>query len=155
MAHDIVGLVWLLPYQCQRRHTLAEHRDDLYWRRQALRFRLKGWRPRQILARIPRKREWLRKWWRRVTRLGWQGLHDRSRRPVHTPQADTQHAHSVVLTVRPAVEQPQIGLVGAQAVMQEIRDHRLLEPIPSLATIKRWLHTAGITQPRSEEQPER
>jgi hypothetical protein len=49
---------------------MAEHLDDLYWRRQAIRLRLKGWRPRQILTRIPRKREWLRKWWQRFTRLG-------------------------------------------------------------------------------------
>lgn len=135
---------------------MAEHLDDLYWRRQAIRLRLKGWRPRQILTRIPRKREWLRKWWQRFTRLGWQGLYDRSRRPVHMPQAYTQHAHTVVLRVRQALEQRQVGLVGAQAVQQEILDHRLLEQVPSLATIKRWLSTAGITQPLIEEKkPER
>jgi len=134
---------------------MAEQLDDLYWRRQAIRLRLKGWRPHQILARIPRKREWLRKWWQRFTRLGWQGLYDRSRRPVHAPQAYTQHAHTVVLAVRRALEQRQVGLLGAQAVQQEIRDDRLLQEVPSLATIKRWLHTAGITQPLIEELPER
>jgi hypothetical protein len=133
---------------------MAEHHDELYWRRQAIRLRLKGWRPRQILTRIPRKREWLRKWWQRFTTLGWKGLYDRSRRPLHAPQAYTQQAHTVVLTVRRALEQRQVGLVGAQAVQQEIRDHRLLQPAPSLATIKRWLHTAGITQPLVEQPPD-
>lgn len=133
---------------------MADDHDELYWRRQAIRLRLKGWRPRQILRRIPRKREWLRKWWQRFTSLGWKGLYDRSRRPVHAPQAYRQHAHTVVLTVRRALEQRQVGLVGAQAVQQEIREHRLLQEVPSLATIKRWLHTAGITQPLVEEKPD-
>src|SRR5205085_11949635 len=132
---------------------MAEHQDELYWRRLAIRLRLKGWRPRDILIRIPRKREWLRKWWQRFTRLGWQGLYNRSRRPARAPQAYSQHAHTVVLTVRRALEQRQVGLVGAQALRQEILDHRLLEQAPSLATIKRWLHTAGITQPLVEQSP--
>ena len=72
---------------------MADQDHELQWRRQAIRLRLKGWRPYQILKRIPRKREWLRKWWRRFTALGWDGLHDRSRRPAHTPQAYHQQAH--------------------------------------------------------------
>jgi putative transposase len=134
---------------------MADHHDELYWRRQAIRLRLKGWRPCEILTRLPRKREWLRKWWLRFTTLGWKGLHERSRRPVHAPQAYTQQAHTVVLSVRRALEQRQVGLVGARAVQQEILDHHLLQQVPSLATIKRWLHTAGVIQPVVEESPER
>jgi hypothetical protein len=135
---------------------MADHTDELYWRRQAIRLRLKGWRPCEILTRIPRKREWLRKWWQRFTILGWEGLHDRSRQPVQAPQAYTPHAHTVVLNVRRALEQRQVGLVGARAIQQEIRDHHLLDSLPSLATIKRWLHAAGITPPPAggEQQPD-
>jgi hypothetical protein len=133
---------------------MADHDDELYWRRQAIRLRLKGWRPCEILTRIPRKREWLRKWWQRFTTLGWNGLQDQARRPRHAPQAYTQQAHTVVLGLRRALEQRQIGLVGARAIQQEILDHRLLQPVPSLATIKRWLHTAGITPPLVEEPPD-
>jgi len=130
---------------------MADHHDELYWRRQAIRLRLKGWRPCEILTHIPRKRTWLHKWWQRFTELGWQGLHDQSHRPIHSPQSYDQQAHSLVLSVRRALEQRQIGLVGAQAVQQEIRDQRLLHPVPSLATIKRILHNAGIRQPVIEE----
>jgi hypothetical protein len=134
---------------------MAEYHDELYWRRQAIRLPLKGWRPRQILTRLPRTREWLRKWWLRFTTLSWKGLDDRSHRPLQALQASTRHAHTVVLAVRRALEQRQVGLVGAQAVLLEIRDHRLLQEVPSLATIKRILHTAGITQPLAEEPPDR
>jgi hypothetical protein len=133
---------------------MADQTDELYWRRQAIRLRLQGWRPCEILTQIPRKRGWLRKWWQRFTILGWQGLHDRSRRPLHAPQTYQQHAHTVVLNVRRALEQRQVGLVGARAIQQEIRDQHLLQQVPSLATIKRWLHRAGITPPVAAEQPD-
>jgi len=130
---------------------MADHFDELHWRRQAIRLRLKGWRSCEILRRIPRKREWLRKWWQRFTKQGWNGLHDRSRRPVHAPQAYTQQAHTLVQRLRRAAEQRQVGLVGARALQQEIRQHHLLEPVPSQSTIKRILHRAGITHPPVSE----
>ena len=133
---------------------MADYNDELYWRRQAIRLRLKGWRPCEILTSIPRKREWLRKWWRRFMTQGWNGLHDRSCRPVHAPQAYNQQAHTVVQRVRHAHQQRQVGLVGARAVQQEIVRHRLLQEVPSLATIKRRLHIAGITQRLVEERPD-
>lgn len=46
---------------------MADYNAELHWRRQAIRLRLKGWRSCDILRRIPRKREWLRKWWQRFT----------------------------------------------------------------------------------------
>jgi putative transposase len=130
---------------------MADHHDELYWRRQAIRLRLKGWRPCEILARIPRKRTWLHKWWQRFTELGWQGLHDQSHRPKQSSQAYDEQTHTLVLNLRRALEQRQIGLVGARALQQELRDQALLQSIPSLSTIKRWLHSAGITQETSEQ----
>jgi hypothetical protein len=124
---------------------MAEQDQELKWRRQAIRLMLKGLRPCEIRKRIPRGREWLRKWWQRFTQLGWDGLHERSRRPAHAPQAYEEHAHTVVIGVRHALEQRQVGLVGPRAVRQEIIRHRLLQNVPSLATIKRWLHAAGVT----------
>jgi hypothetical protein len=132
---------------------MANDNDELHWRRQAIRLRLKGWRVCEILTRIPRTREWLRKWWQRFLSHGWKGLHDQSRRPVHVSQAYAPQAHTVVQHVRRALEQRQVGLIGARAIQQEIRQQQLLYPVPSLATIKRWLHTAGITHPVIAEQP--
>ncbi len=130
---------------------MAEHEQELYWRRQAIRLRLKGWRPSEILTRIPRTRTWLYKWWQRFSEAGWQGLLDQSHRLAHLPQAYDEQAHTVVLNLRRALEQRQIGLVGARAIQQEIRDQALLQQVPSLATIKRWLHSAGITQEAIEQ----
>jgi putative transposase len=132
---------------------MAEQNDELRWRRQAIRLRLKGRRPCDIGKRIPHKREWLRKWWLRFTDQGWQGLHEHSRRPIHSPQAYDQQAHTVVIAVRRALEQRQVGLIGARAVHQEIKRQRLLQNVPSLATIKRWLHLAGITPPTTPQRP--
>jgi len=132
---------------------MTNNDDELQWRRQAIRLRLKGWRVCEILARIPRTREWLRKWWQRFLTHGWKGLQDRSRRPVHASQAYAPQAHTVVQRVRRALEQRQVGLVGARAIQQEIRQQHLLYPVPSLATIKRWLHSAGLTRRVVAEQP--
>jgi len=134
---------------------MADHHDELYWRRQAIRLRLKGWRPSEILSRIPRKREWLRKWWLRFNSLGWKGLRECSRRPKHSPQAYNQQVHSLVLNLRRSLEQRQVGLIGAAAIQQEIQDHRLLEQVPSQASIKRWLHNAAVIQAPSEQAPQR
>jgi hypothetical protein len=126
---------------------MANHSDELRWRRQAIRLRLKGKRPCQIGKRIPRNREWLRKWWLRFTQQGWQGLHERSRRPHTSPQAYSEHARSVVIAVRQALEHRQVGLIGPRAIGREIQSQRLLPKVPSLATIKRILKHAGITSP--------
>lgn len=121
--------------------------QDLYWRRKAMRLILKGLRPCEILKQIPRRREWLRKWWHRFEQLGWQGLNDQSRRPKHSPHAFDKQAQAIVLRVRRMIERRQVGLLGAKAVRQEIIQQHLLNDVPSLATIKRWLHEAGLTQP--------
>ena len=124
---------------------MADQDHELNWRQQAIRLRLKGWRPCEIQKRIPRGREWLRKWWLRFSELGWNGLHDRSRRPTHRPQAYQQHAHTLVINLRRALEQRQIGLVGARAIQQQIRRQRLLQKVPSQSTIKRWLQAAQLS----------
>jgi len=124
---------------------MADHSDQFRRRRQAIRLRLKGKRPCQIGKRIPCNREWLRKWWLRFTHQGWQGLHERSRRPHTSPQAYSEQARSVVIAVRQALEQRQVGLIGPRAIAREIARQRLLPKVPSLATIKRILKAAGIT----------
>jgi hypothetical protein len=47
--------------------------------------------------------------------------------------------------VRHALERRPSGLTGPRAVQQEIRQARLLRPVPSLATLKRWLQQAGAS----------
>src|SRR4051794_38687805 len=83
---------------------MEEINEELCWRRKAIRLMLKGLRPCDILKRVPRGREWLRKWSKRFTQLGWLGLQDLSRRPATSPQAYSAQAHTVVIRVRAALE---------------------------------------------------
>lgn len=119
-------------------------KEEFRCRRKAIRLSLKGLRPRDILWQIPRGRTWLFTWLTRFARAGWAGLKTRSRRPKHSPHAYDRQARAVVIRVRRAMQQRHVGLVGARAVQQEIRRHRLLNDVPALATIKRWLKQAGL-----------
>jgi putative transposase len=114
-------------------------------RRQAIRLTLKGYRPGAIVQRLARSRKWLRKWQRRYAQAGWVGLRSRSRRPQRAPRAHPAQARAVVLRVRRTLQQRAVGLRGARAVQQELRQHHLLRRVPSLATINRWVKAAGLS----------
>jgi hypothetical protein len=124
---------------------MEDNKEELCWRRKAIRLMLRGLRPCDILKRVPRGREWLRKWSKRFTQLGWLGLQELSRRPATSPQGYSAQAHTVVIRVRAALERRRVGLLGAHAVRQEIIRQRLLRTVPSLTTTKRWLKKAGLT----------
>src|SRR5262249_43836527 len=121
-------------------------RHEVAWRRKAIRLTLKGLRPREILQHIPRSRTWLFNWQNRFAQSGWERLKGQARRPRHSPHAYDDRARAVVLRVRRSLEQRRVGLHGAGAVQQEIRQHHLLKPAPALATLNRWRHTAGLLQ---------
>lgn len=121
-------------------------KEELRCRRTAIRLSLKGLRPRDILQQIPRSRTWLFTWVTRFAQAGWAGLKNKPRRPQHSPHAYDRHARAVVIRVRRAMQQRQVGLIGARAVQQEIRRYRLLREVPALATIKRWLKQAGLVR---------
>jgi hypothetical protein len=119
---------------------------ELAWRRQAIRLMLKGLRPCTILKQIPRSHGWLYKWQARFAEAGWPSLKSRSRQPRQSPQKYGRQAHNIVIRVRRAVEKRGVGLVGARAIQQEMRQQRLLREMPALATIKRWLCQAGLVR---------
>jgi transposase len=122
-----------------------KEKEERAYRRKAIRLMLKGLRSRDILKQIPRSRPWLLKWQKRFEQGSWASLHSQSRRPRRSPHAYDRQARAVVLRVRCWLQKRRVGLVGARAVQQEIRHHRLLRPLPALATIKRWLKAAGVT----------
>jgi hypothetical protein len=47
-----------------------------------------------------------------------------------------------------------VGPVGARAIRQELLRHRLLPPVPSVKTIKRWLKAADLIAAPSEPDTE-
>lgn len=113
-------------------------------RRRAIRLKLKGLRPVEILRRVPRGRTWLFRWFRRFTRSGWPGLKNKSKQPKRSPHAYPLKARTLVLGLRRAMHKRRLGLLGAQALHQEIGQQKLLTRIPAVATINRWLRAAGL-----------
>lgn len=127
--------------------------QDVRYRRQAIRLLLKGHCPCEILRQIPRKRTWLYKWQHRFEQGGWESLTGQSRRPATAPHAYTPQDRAVGLRVRRSLQHRPIGLVGARALQHELRTHDLLQPVPSLATRKRWLKQAGVSKTAQPPPP--
>jgi transposase InsO family protein len=128
-------------------------KQERKYRHQAIRLLLQGHRPCEILQQIPRSRRWLYKWQRRFDQGGWESLAGRSRRPTTTPQAYAPQARAVVVRVRRSLQHRLVGLVGARAIQHEVRTQGLLHPLPSLATLKRWLKQAGLSHPALPPPP--
>ena len=120
--------------------------DEIGYRRLAFKLFDKGISPTAILKRIPRSRSWLFKWQRRFARQRWQALDSLAKAPRHRSQQYDAATVKLVLRLRKQLCRSQVGLVGARAIQREIKRHRLLPHLPSLASIKRWLKAAGLTQ---------
>jgi putative transposase len=124
---------------------MNEH-HEYQLRRRAIRLTLHGHARQAILARIPRSPAWLCKWQRRFAQHGWQGLRSRSRRPHHRSQHYPQRIRDLVITPRQRLHKQRVGLSGPQAIQDELCHTRLLRRVPSLTTIKRILHDAGVSK---------
>jgi hypothetical protein len=118
--------------------------EEIRYRRLAFKLFDKEKSSPEILARIPRSRSWLCKWKQRFAQEGWEGLDSRSTAPHHSPHAYPAAAVKVVVRIRTRVAKSAIGHIGARAIRQELWRHRLLTPVPSVKTIKRWLKDAAL-----------
>jgi len=126
-----------------------DDKDELQRRRQAIRLWLKGVSPLQVLQRVQRGRTWFSKWRARFERLGAQGLRSQSRRPRHRPAAHSAQMVRLIVRTRRRLKRARVGLIGPRAIRRELRTLGLGKRLPSLATIKRVLHVAGLTTPTS------
>ena len=100
--------------------------------------------PTEILARIPHSRAWLGKWKQRFAQAGWEALDSRSKAPHHSPHAYPAEVGKGVVRIRQRLAKSPVGHVGARAIRQELVRHRLLTPVPSVKTLKRWLRAADL-----------
>ena len=121
-----------------------DDRDELHRRRQAIRQWLKGARPKDIPGRVRRSRAWFNKWRQRFLRHGASSLRSRSRRPRRTPTACAPRIVRLIVWTRRRLARQRIGLIGPRAIRRELRQLSLGKQLPSLATIKRVLHTQGL-----------
>src|ERR1051325_8062011 len=103
-----------------------DEKQELRWRRQAIRWLLQGQTPAAILARIPGCRSWLQKWGIRFAHRGQAGLHSRSRRPPPSPHAYTEQERRLVWRERLRLERCPVGLVGPAAIPAGLHASRLL-----------------------------
>jgi len=124
-----------------------QNSQEIAYRRLAFKLFEKEKSVAQILAIIPRSRSWLFKWKQRFNQEGWQALDSLSKAPRHSPQRCSPETVKLVLHLRKQMEKSQVGLKCARAIHHEILRHRLLRPVPSLASIKRWIKDAGLTRP--------
>ena len=128
--------------------------EEIRYRRLAFKLFDKGTSPTAILARIPRSRSWLGKWKQRFAQEGWAALDSRSTAPHHSPHAYPSAAVKVVVRIRKRLAKRPVGHVGAHAIRQELGRHRLLTPVPSVKTIKRWLKAAALLDSPAEPDKE-
>jgi hypothetical protein len=119
-------------------------KQELDLRRRAIRLKLKGLRPAEILRRIPRGRTWLFRWLKRFARSGWPGLKNKSKQPKRSPHAYPLKSRTLVRGLSRAMAKRRLGLLGARAIQAEIRQQKLLPHNPSVAAINRWLRAAGL-----------
>lgn len=127
---------------------------EIRHRRLAFKLFDKGKSPAEILARIPRSRPWLFKWKRRFTEQGWPALENSSTAPQRSPQQYPAATVKLVERIRRRLEKAVAGLIGPRAIREELRRHHRVNPLPSLATIKRWLRQRRVSQaPAPDPKP--
>jgi hypothetical protein len=118
--------------------------DEIRYRRLAFRLFDKEKSAAEILNRIPRSRTWLFKWKKRFEQKRWQALDSLSKAPKRAAKRYDQRVVQLVLRLRRRLQRAEVGLIGARAIRQEVRAHRLARPVPALSTINRWLKGAGL-----------
>ena len=127
--------------------------QELRLRRQAIRLWLKGIKPKSILEKIHRSHFWLSKWQKRFDQQGVSGLRSHSRKPRHTPTACSPRIVRLIVQTRRRLVKQKVGLIGARAIRRELRKLGLGKQTPSLATIKRVLHTHRLVATPTEASP--
>jgi putative transposase len=127
-----------------------KHSEEVTTRRRAILFWMQGKRPCEILRRMGRSRKWFYKWLRRFKEHAWEGLDDAPRRPHARSQGYPNSTRHLVLQLRRRAQRRRVGLIGARALRNEIKQQRLVRKVPALSTINRWLKAEGLstTQPQ-------
>ena len=89
-----------------------DEKQELRLRRQALRWRSKGIKSKDILAKVHRSHFWLSKWDKRFHQEGPSGLRSRSRRPHHSPTAYSPRIVRWIIQTRRRLVKQKVGLIG-------------------------------------------
>ena len=128
-------------------------------REQAVHLRRLGYSYSQIAEALGTSKAWVSKWLRRFATEGWKGLTDRSRRPHRSPRQLPVAVKKAVIQVRSELEAEAakgegLKFIGAPAIRTRLRE-KGVQPLPSIRSIERILHQAGLTRPKSRSQEEK
>jgi transposase len=127
---------------------------EIALRKRAIRLTIQGKRPSKIAKTVQRSRQWLYKWQERFAQKGWKGLASLPRRPGRLARAYDQRTRRVVLNLRRKCDRHSVGLITARYLRQQLIKERLLDAVPSISTINRWLCEAGLITQKATRQPE-
>jgi transposase len=106
---------------------------------------------RQAARELGRPPSWAQKWKKRYEQEGWKGLEERSRTPRQFPERTAEAMRQEILRIRSELEaeaqtKEELGYVGSHAIYGRLRAEGY-ESLPSVCTIERILHQAGVTRP--------
>ncbi len=100
---------------------------------------------------VGRSRQWVNKWLREYGEHGDDGLVGRSRAPKTRPTKTPADVAAKILQIRQWLDDDPVANIGALTILAEMEREGCL-PVPSIATIERILHTAGVTRPNKKRQ---
>lgn len=126
-------------------------------RRRAIRLYLEGHSVSFITRTLRRSREWFYKWLDRYHDEGIDGLRDRSRAPLHSPEQWSDDVRHAIVRIRDGLAnrsgpRARYRLAGAPTIQLELVGLGY-DPPPSLRTIERVLHDEHRTNPPFRFQP--
>jgi transposase InsO family protein len=106
----------------------------------------------QVALQLGHTVRWVRKWQQRYRVAGWSGLAERSRAPHRMPRRLSVELRRMIILARSALEAQAasgtgLKYIGAPAVRTWLKAQGC-QPLPSIASIERVLHAAGMTKPR-------
>jgi transposase len=132
--------------------TGAEFESETDRRREAIRLVIDdGVGKSDAGTRLGRSRQWVTKWLREYRKHGDDGLVDRSRAPKTRPTKTPADVAAKILQIRQRLDDNPVANIGALTILSEMEREGYL-PVPSIATIERILHTAGVTRPNKKRQ---
>jgi len=112
-------------------------------RRRAVRLWLQGISPQAIAERLQRSKRWIHKWCQRYLRRGRAWARSDSRCPHQSFRYDAK-TRAMVIRLRKRLMKSSVGLIGPKEIQTILQQERLLKRVPSISTIQRILHEAGL-----------
>lgn len=104
----------------------------------------------EAAAAVGRSRAWGYKWDKRfVAQQDWRALADQARCPHHHPRRLPDAVYQAIRQIRSELEAEaqssnDLGYIGATAIRAQLQA-RSVVPLPSVSSIERELHRAGLT----------